>query len=66
MNTEDLDLLIESICSDGCITVTKTIMQLEKEESPASLKHLNSSERQSVLKELKSIMDIYSGDVCSV
>ena len=66
MNTEDLDLLIESICSDGCITVTKTIMQLEKEESPTSLKYLNSSERQSVLKELKSIMDIYGGDVCSI
>ncbi len=66
MNTEDLDLLVESICNDGCIIVTKTIMQLEKEESPASLKHLNSSERQSVLKELKAIMDIYGGDICSV
>ena len=66
MNTEELDLLIESICGDGCITVTKTIMQLEKDEFPSNLQHLNSSERQSVLKELKSIMDIYSGEVCSI
>jgi hypothetical protein len=66
MNTEDFDLLIESICGDGCIIVNKTIMLLEKEESPSSLQHLNATEHQTILKELKSIMDIYDGEVCSL
>ncbi len=66
MNTEDFDTLIESICAAGCISVTKTIMELEKGDSPSHLKQLNASERQSVLKELKSIMDIYGGNVCSL
>ncbi len=66
MNTEDFDLLIESICSDGCIIVNKTIMLLEKEESPPSLQHLNTTEHQMILKELRSIMGIYNGRVCSI
>lgn len=66
MNTEDFDTLIETICAQGCISVNKTINQLEKDQCPAGLSQLNSSERQSVLSELKSVMDVYGGEVCSI
>ena len=66
MNTEDFDTLIESICAAGCLAVTKTIIQLERRETPSRLKNLSHSEQLLVLKELKSIMDIYGGNVCSL
>ena len=66
MNKEDFDALIESICAAGCISVTKTIAELEKGNPPSYLKQLNALERQSILKELKSIMDVYGGNICSL
>ena len=65
MTIENFDELIESICGNGCIEVNRAIMLLEKGKSPSSLEKLNTIERQSVLKELKSIMDVYGGEVCS-
>ncbi|MCK5897025.1 MAG: hypothetical protein KAG20_09475 [Cocleimonas sp.] len=66
MKTEDFDVLIELICGNGCIEVHKTIKQLEKKESFSNLAHLSNNERQSVLRELKSIMDVYDGQTCSL
>jgi hypothetical protein len=66
MDKEEFDVLIETICRNGCLDVTRTIMLLEKGESPSKLQHLNYSEHQAILKELKSIMDIYDGEVCSI
>ena len=66
METENFDALIESICATGCIEVNRTIILLEKGEAPAHLEKLNPAEYQNVLKELKSIMDIYDGNVCSL
>ena len=66
MKAEKFEQLIESICGNGCIEVNRTIMLLEKGKSPFALEKLNITERQSVLKELKSIMDIYGGEVCSL
>ncbi len=66
METKNFDALIESICATGCIEVNRTIILLEKGEAPAYLKDLPPADYQSVLKELKSIMDIYGGKVCSL
>ena len=66
MNTEDFDSLIESICAAGCIEVSRTIMLLEKGESPSLLRKLAPIEHKRVLEELKSIMDVYGGKVCSL
>ncbi len=66
METKNFDALIESICAAGCIEVTRTIILLEKGEAPTHLEKLNPTEHQTVLKELKSIMDVYGGNVCSL
>ncbi len=66
MTTTDFDKLIEEVCKQGCIQVNQTISQLEKGQCPDELQQLNPTERDSVLKELKSVMDIYSGDICSL
>ncbi|MCK5918680.1 MAG: hypothetical protein KAG34_09650 [Cocleimonas sp.] len=66
MDTEGFDSLIESICAAGCIEVNQTISLLEKGKSSSELQKLNDPERQLVLKELKSIMDVYGGEVCSL
>jgi hypothetical protein len=66
MNTEDFDALIESICANGCIEVNQTIALLEKGKSPSDLEYLDNGERQAILKELISIMDVYDGQTCSI
>ena len=66
MTTTDFDKLIEDVCGQGCIQVNQTIRQLEKGQCPDELQQLNPTERDSVLKELKSVMDIYGGDICSL
>ena len=66
MTTTDFDLLIEEVCGQGCIQVNQTISQLEKGQCPEQLEKLNSLERETVLKELKSVMDVYGGDICSI
>ncbi len=66
MTIADFDCLIEEVCGQGCIQVNKTINQLEKGLCPEPLEQLNQLERETVLKELKSVMDIYDGGICSI
>lgn len=66
MTTTDFDLLIEKVCGQGCIQVNQTINQLEKGQCPKQLEQLSSLERETVLKELKSVMDVYDGGICSI
>jgi len=66
METENFDALIELICAAGCIEVSRTIILLEEGKTPSHLEKLNPAEHQTVLKELKSIMDVYGGNVCSL
>lgn len=66
MTTIDFDRLIEEVCGQGCIQVNQTINQLEKGQCPEQLEQLSKLERETVLKELKSVMDIYEGGVCSI
>lgn len=67
MKTEAFDALVETICADGCRKVYQTISQLENNAGyPDSLEPLSDKERQQVLEELKSIMDVYDGNMCSI
>lgn len=67
MKTVNFDALVEAICAEGCKHVYQTISLLEKQESyPDALAALTDSERQHILEELKSIMDVYGGNVCSL
>lgn len=63
---EDFDGLIENICEQGCLQVYQTITQLEQNQCPDQLQPLAPSERLAVLEELKSIMAIYKGSICSL
>ena len=66
MTTADFDRLIEEVCGQGCIQVNQTINQLEKGLCPEQLEQLSKLECETVLKELKSVMDIYDGGICSI
>ena len=66
MTMINFDLLIEEVCGQGCIQVNQTILQLEKGQCPEQLEQLSPLERETVLKELKSVMDVYGGNVCSI
>lgn len=66
MTTADFDSLIEDVCGQGCIQVNQTIIQLEEGQCPPQLQQLSLPERETVLKELKSVMDVYDGGVCSI
>jgi len=66
MNREEFEKVVEFICAKGCVEVNQTIILLEKEKASSDLDCLSHSERQLLLKELKSIMDIYGEKVCSL
>ena len=66
VTTAEFDILIEAVCGQGCIQVKQTIQQLETGQCPEQLTQLNQPERENVLKELKSVMDVYGGGVFSL
>jgi hypothetical protein len=66
MSKEGFEELVESICAKGCIEVNQIIILLDNGNPPPNLDFLSDSERQLLLKELKSIMDVYGGKTCSV
>jgi len=63
-----LDALIEELAAQGCMKVNKMLHAMEKEEVTdiESLVALSVSERDYVYNELKSVMDVYEGDFCSI
>jgi len=61
-----LDLLIEDIASQGCIQVNKLLYAMEKENPIDSLQALSMAEREYIYNELKSVMEIYEGEMCSL
>ncbi len=54
---------VEHICSKGCVDVRKDIAVLELGQVPPGVAGLTLDERQILLSELKSIMEVY-GDTC--
>lgn len=66
MTNDDFDILIESLCEKGCRVVNQTIDELENNRCPDCMQKLSYSERQSVLSELKAIMEVYAGETCDL
>jgi len=60
-----LDEVLEDIAQSGCLEVNQIIRQLDSGKIPELLDSLKDSERRYIHNELKSIMSIYDGGVCS-
>lgn len=61
-----LDAVIEEIAGEGCMQVNKLLYALEKDEQPERLQTYSAAERDYIYRELKSVMDVYEGGVCSI
>lgn len=61
-----LDEVLENIAQSGCLEVNQIISQLDAGKIPDSLNSLETYERKYIHDELKSIMAIYDGGVCSI
>jgi hypothetical protein len=61
-----MDALIEDIAQRGCLEVNQVLLQLDAGEPPEALEKLEVEERQYIHDELKSVMAVYEGEVCSI
>jgi hypothetical protein len=61
-----LDHVVEEIAGTGCMKVNKVLYALEKGDTPARLEAFTPEERDYIYHELKSVMDVYDGGVCSI
>ena len=58
-NNEQLQHIIEQLCTTGCERVNEVIEILERQESIEEMHELNTQESEFVLLELKTIMAVY-------
>ena len=58
-NNEQLQHLIEQLCTTGCERVNEVIEILERQESVEETRELSAEESEFVLLELKVIMAVY-------
>ena len=63
LDQQKLEAQIEELAGEGCIAVNKLLYALERDEVPEKLAGLSPPEREYVYNELKSVMDIYEGNV---
>ena len=61
-----LDEVLEDIAQSGCLEVNQIITQLDAGNVPPPLDSLKEDERQYIHDELKSVMAVYEGGVCSL
>jgi hypothetical protein len=61
-----LDLAIEQFAAEGCMKVKKLLYAFDNGEISEKLKPFSEVERGYIYKELKSVMDVYEGGVCSI
>jgi hypothetical protein len=66
LDISKLDAFIEELALKGCIQVNKLLHAIEQEEPVDSLASLTLSERDYIYQALKSVMDVYEGEVCDV
>ncbi len=66
IDMKQLDNIIEDIAQLGCLEVNQIIRQLDAGNTPANMSELESEEQQYIHSELKSVMAIYDGGVCSI
>ncbi|MEE9352388.1 MAG: PDC sensor domain-containing protein [Thiotrichaceae bacterium] len=61
-----LDDVLENLAQSGCKDVNKVISLLDQGEVPTELSDLDEEERSYIHKELKDVMAVYDGEVCSI
>lgn len=61
-----LDTIVEQLAGEGCMKVNKLLYAIEKGDIPEILADNSTTEREYIYQELKSVMDVYEGDVCSL
>ena len=66
INMSHLDEVLEDIAQRGCLEVNQFITQLDAGKMPAPLDELEEKEREYIHDELKSVMAVYEGGVCSI
>ena len=59
MLSQQLQNIVENLCSEGCIAVNEYIAVLDKGDVLAQTQNLNTGDVALVLAELKSIMAVY-------
>lgn len=60
-NQQKIDLLLESLCGEGCKAVWGVIENLESGTALPQTDGLSESELDTLLAELKSVMAVYAG-----
>ncbi len=61
-----LDGILENLGQSGCKDVSKVISLLDQGKIPTELSDLQKDDREYIHKELKSIMEVYEGSVCTI
>jgi hypothetical protein len=65
-NMDYLDEVLEEVAQRGCLEVNQIISQLDAGTSPEPLDKLKANEIEYIHQELKSVMAVYDGGVCSI
>lgn len=66
LDIKQLDSVLEELAGMGCMKVNQLLYAMEKGEVPEVMEDYNSTERDYLYKELKSVMDVYDGGVCGI
>ena len=64
LSHEELHRYLEQISEQGCETVSKLLYQVDQGGSIPEIEHLEPSQQQQVIKELRKVMAVYTE--CSV
>lgn len=66
LDTARLEAIVEEIAGTGCIRVNKFLYAVENGDIPEITRDYSKEEREFIYTELKSVMDVYEGGVCSL
>lgn len=66
MHASSLDVIVDTLCQQGCQQVAKTIQAIEAGQYPDIVQPLDASARDVVLRELKAVMAVYGDRSCDL
>lgn len=66
LDTTQLDQLIDSLATQGCMAVNQLLTRLEQHEIPTALQAHTKAERDYIYQELKSVMQVYETGTCGL
>lgn len=66
MDIQKLDTVIEELAGEGCMKVNRLLYSIEHQQIPEKLDEYSETEQHYIYTELKSIMDVYDGEVCDL